>query len=140
MNSQEVRWHQRFENFSRALNELTEACKQDSFSNLERSGLIKTFEFTFELSWKTLKDLLYFEGFDYNSPRAVIRGAFEAKYISEADCETFLDALSKRNLLVHVYEERVAVEAMTTIIDVYLPLLQRLSEILKKRQEQPSAG
>ncbi|NDV28514.1 HI0074 family nucleotidyltransferase substrate-binding subunit [Desulfovibrio sp. JC010] len=135
MNRQEVRWQQRFENFSRALNELELGCAQESFSNLERSGLIKTFEFTFELAWKTLKDLLFFEGFDYNSPRSVIRGAFEAKYLSESECESFLQALTKRNLLVHVYEEKVALEAQQAIINEYLPLLKGLGRTLSARLE-----
>ncbi len=137
MNNQEVRWKQRFQNFSRALVELKSGCELKSYSNLERYGLIKTFEFTFELSWKTLKDLLFFEGFDYNSPRAVIRGAFETKYISERDCEMFLEALTKRNLLVYVYEEKIALEAQESIINEYLPLLLRISDTLSKKQENP---
>ena len=61
-NSDERRWQQRLDNFGTALGQLTDACKRERYDNLERAGLIKTFEFCFELSWKVLKDLLYYEG------------------------------------------------------------------------------
>ena len=49
-------------------------------STLERAGLIKTFEFCFELSWNVLKDLLHYEGHEVKVPRAAIRRAFEDRY------------------------------------------------------------
>ena len=63
-NSSEARWHQRFENFENAILQLENACKKDNYSNLELAGLVRTFMFTYELSWKVLKDLLYYQGSD----------------------------------------------------------------------------
>lgn len=51
----DIRWHQRFGNFWQALaclKEAVELSQQRSLSDLERQGLIKSFEFTHELSWK----------------------------------------------------------------------------------------
>ena len=64
----DVRWRQRFEHLERAFSRLSAACSQDSYSELELAGLIQMFEFTFELAWKTMKDLLTHEGFVVNSP------------------------------------------------------------------------
>lgn len=100
-NTDEIRWHQRLDNFGKAMAQLKAACNQEEYSDLERAGLVQMFEFSFELAWKVLKDLLFYEGFDAGTPRAVIRTAFTAGYLSEDDSEVFLDALDKRNLLSH---------------------------------------
>ncbi|MEH6449848.1 MAG: nucleotidyltransferase substrate binding protein [Oleispira sp.] len=66
---------------------------------------MQTFQFSFELTWKTLKELVEYEGYEAASPRNAIRTALEATHISAEDCETLLDALSKLNLLTHTYDE-----------------------------------
>ena len=58
-NRDAMRWQQRLQNFGRALIRLETACAQQEYSELERAGLAQMFEFTLELAWKTLKDLLY---------------------------------------------------------------------------------
>jgi len=133
-NSDEIRWQQRLENFGRAMSQLETACKKDEYSDLERAGLVQIFEFSFELAWKTLKDLLFTEGYDEKTPRSVIRRSFEVEYISEDDAETFLDALKKRNLLSHTYEEKVAQEAQKLIRETYFPVLLRVYNTLIGKQ------
>ena len=135
-NSDEIRWKQRLENFGNAISQLTSACDIDEYTELEQAGLIKTFEFCFELSWKVLKDLLYYEGHDVNGPRAIIRKSFESGYIDEFDCEILLDALEKRNLLSHVYRENAALEAVTLIKEQYYFVLQRMYETLTEKAKQ----
>ena len=132
-NTDPIRWRQRLENFAAALAQLNEACEQERYSNLERAGLIKTFEFCFELSWKVLKDLLFYEGYEVKSPRAVICKSFEVSYIAESDCETLLNALDQRNLLSHTYRKSVALEAEALVKDHYHPVLMRLHETLSAR-------
>ena len=101
---------------------------------MQRAGLIKTFEFCFELSWKVLKDLLFHEGHDVKPPRAVIRKSFEVGYIDEDDCEVLLDALGKRNLLSHTFRSDLAAEAETLIKECYYPVLLRLGRNLQARR------
>lgn len=133
-NSDQVRWQQRFDNFSKALSKLSSACQQDEYTELERAGLIQMFEFAFELAWKTLKDLLFYEGFDVGTPRETIRKSYVAGYLNEEDTETFLEALNKRNLLSHTYREEVAEEAVNLIKQHYHPLLKHLhSNLMDKR-------
>ena len=133
-NSDERRWQQRLDSFGTALAQLTDACDRKRYDNLELAGLIKTFEFCFELSWKVIKDLLFYDGHDVKTPRAVIRKSFEVDYIDESDCETLLDALDKRNLLSHAYLIDVAQQAETLIKEDYYPVLLRLHQKLDARR------
>ncbi len=132
-NSDEVRWRQRLEIFTTAIARLKEACDQERYSDLERAGLIKTFEFCFELSWKVLKDILFYEGYEEKVPRAAIRKSFEVDYIDESDCEILLEALDKRDVLSHAYRKDVALEAETMIKDLHHPVLMRLHAALSAR-------
>jgi nucleotidyltransferase substrate binding protein (TIGR01987 family) len=131
-NTDEIRWRQRLDNFLQAMGQLNEACMKRGYTKLERAGLIQTFEFTFELARKTLKALLFYQGFNVKSPRETIRQAFEAGLLSEDDTETLLDALNKRNLLTHTYQEKVADEAEHLIKEHYWPALQHLADHLTR--------
>lgn len=133
-NSNEQRWQQRLDKFGTALVQLSNACEQDQYSDLERAGLIKTFEFCFELSWNVLKDLLSYEGHDVKVPRAVFRKSFEVDYIDESECETLLEALDKRNLLSHVYLSNVALLVEVMIKERYHPVLLQLYRSLDARR------
>lgn len=133
-NSDEIRWQQRLENFGKALKQLEAGCAQTEYSDLERAGLVQVFSFTFELGWKTLKDLLYYEGFDTKSPRETIRQAFQAGYLDEASTETFLDALQQRNLLAHIYDKENSLKAEELIRNRYAPVLQSLYATLSGRR------
>jgi nucleotidyltransferase substrate binding protein (TIGR01987 family) len=135
-NSDEVRWRQRLENFRKALTQLDKACEKESYTDLERAGLVQMFQFTFELAWKTLKDLLFYEGYDIKTPREVIRKSFEVEYLDENDAEALLDGLGKRNLLSHTYEEQTAVEAVQLIKYSYTPTLRRVFATLKRKQAE----
>ena len=133
-NADERRWQQRLNTFGTALAQLTTACGREWYDDLELAGLIKTFEFSFELSWKVLKDLLFYDGHDVRAPRAVIRKSFEVDYVGESDCETLLDALDKRNLLSHACVLDVAQEAEKLIKERYHPALLRLYQTLDARR------
>ena len=87
-NADEQRWQQRLDNFGTALAQLTDACERERYDDLERAGLIKTFEFCFKLSWNVLKDLLYYEGYEVKVPRAAIRKSFEVDYIDSGSTST----------------------------------------------------
>ena len=57
-----VRWRQRFQNLDKAFGQLARGLAIENPSDIERQGVIQSFEFTFELSWKTLKDYLEAQG------------------------------------------------------------------------------
>jgi len=133
-NSDEIRWQQRLANFGKAMSQLDAATKVNEYSDLERAGVIKTFEFSFELAWKTLKDLLFYEGYDEKTPRDVLRRAFEAGYLEQDGAETALDVLDKRNLLTHAYDEKTAEEVVALIKNRYAPMLRGLLARLLDKQ------
>jgi len=133
-NADEIRWQQRFENFEKAFRLLEEVLEEkpiNKYSMLEQEGIIQRFEYTFELAWKTIKDKLLYEGYDEKSPRAVIRKAFAAGFISEDDTEVWLDSLDKRNLLSHTYDEKTAEVALEAIQTRYYPLIKQVYQNLK---------
>ena len=138
--SGEIRWKQRYENFSKAialLGEALEAKPIEEYSRLEQEGIVQRFEYTFELAWKTLKDKLLYEGYDEKTPRSVIRRAFDVGYVTEDEAEIWLDSLGKRNLLSHTYNESVAQQALQFIAERYYPLLKSLHRRLRD-EVQPS--
>ena len=61
----DIRWTQRFKNYKRALAQLKEAVRlfrERPLSLIEQQGLIQAFEYTHELSWKTLQDYFAYQG------------------------------------------------------------------------------
>lgn len=134
--SHEERWQQRLAMFGLALNRLNEASERQCYSNLERAGLVKTFEFCFELSWKVLKDLLTYEGFIEPGPRSTIRKSLELQILNQQDCELLLEALEKRNILSHVYQADIAEDTVLLIKDRYRPVFERLFQMLSTRSNQ----
>ncbi|RAJ94004.1 nucleotidyltransferase-like protein [Larkinella arboricola] len=56
--NQEIRWEQRFGSYKRVLAQLNKFIDKGELNELEEQGLIKAFEYTYELAWKTLQDFL----------------------------------------------------------------------------------
>ena len=127
----DVRWKLRLENLKKALARLEEACAQEEYSNLELAGLVQTYQFTFELCWKTLKDLLTLEGYEVNSPRETFKKAFEMSLIN--DVERWFNALESRNVLMHVYNEPTAKQAEHLIKTEFEPMLRQCVATLHER-------
>ncbi len=127
MTNRDIRWKQRFQNFHRAYSLLWEAFFQDpsTLSQLEKEGIIQRFEYTYELAWKVLKDRMEFDGLeiDYISPKMVIRQAFAAKYIDDA--EIWLKMTGDRNLMSHTYDFAKFEAVIESIRNEYLPLLEK---------------
>lgn len=126
MNDLDIRWQQRFLNFQRAFLLLREAMEKDyaQLSQLEKEGIIQRFEYTFELAWKVLKDKLEHDGIvlDKISPKAVIRQAFNAKYIVQP--EVWLKMIGDRNLMSHTYDFAKFEAIIQAIRERYLSLLE----------------
>ena len=77
------RWKERLKSYSKALFQLESALQQKQFSVLEKDGVIKRFEFTFELAWKTLQDKLYDQGYlSTKGPKQVIKQDFNNEIIT----------------------------------------------------------
>lgn len=102
MNTMDIRWKQRFQNFEKAFLRLKEAMEIEELNELERNGLIQRFEFTLDLSWKVMKDFLEDKGFAFKtSPKDTFRLAQQSNFITYA--QALIDGLTMRNELSHDY-------------------------------------
>lgn len=128
MQQEDVRWKQRFSNFKKAFGQLTEFTELPSLNKFEKQGLIQCFEYTFELAWKTMKDYLDIQGIEAKTPRATIQEAFRINLIK--DGHLWIDALEKRNLLSHTYDEALTEEAVKLIRYTYYPIIRELFAVL----------
>ncbi len=74
----------------------------DKPSEIERDGAIQRFEYSFELSWKTLKTVLEYLGVeDCKSPRKALQAGLIQGFIKMDDREIWLAMLEDRN---HTYQ------------------------------------
>jgi len=127
----DIRWKQRFDNLQRAYRRLCsmlELLQQDPESEVVRMAVIKAYEFTFELSWKTLKDYLAYNGIDARLPREVIKQAFATGLL--VDGELWIAMLEERNLMAHTDDDGRAKAAVEKIEQRYMSGLSQLQELL----------
>ncbi len=134
MMAEDMRWLQRFSNYQKAFGQLEEFIGLPVLNKFERQGLIQCFEYTFELAWKTIKDYLEVQGFTVNTPRVAIQTAFQIDLIK--DGHLWIDALEKRNLMAHTYDEQRANEAENLIRQEYFTMLKELRNRLIEVIEQ----
>jgi len=124
----DIRWHQRFSNYEKALTQLQDAValsEKRELSPLEKQGLIQAFEYTHELAWKVLKDFLQSRGnLDIYGSKDATREAFASGLIE--DGETWMSMIKSRNLTSHTYDEKTVEEIVNLILGGYVPAFSSL--------------
>jgi nucleotidyltransferase substrate binding protein (TIGR01987 family) len=104
-------------------------------SELEEQGLIKAFEYTFELAWTTLKDFLEYRGqSDIYGSRDAIRKAFQLNLIE--DGENWMDMLLSRNRTSHTYNRETAEQICQAVKNVYFSLFQQFETQMEKLKNE----
>lgn len=107
MDQQDIRWKQRLNNFSKALDQLTKFIDKGQLNKLEEQGLIKAFEYTYELAWNVMKDYFESQGeTGLTGSRDVFRMAYKRGIID--DGEIWMDMIKSRILTSHTYDEEIA--------------------------------
>jgi len=130
MKQQDIRWHQRFQNFERAFLILQEAIMQKELNELECNGLIQRFEFTIDMAWKVTKDFLEEKGFAFKpAPKDTFRQAQQAGYMDYA--QQLIDGLDIRNDLSHDYSGEKFEKSETELRHSIFPALNKLYQFLK---------
>jgi nucleotidyltransferase substrate binding protein (TIGR01987 family) len=124
---QTPRWVYRFDNFKRAFALLSEAIqmmRERKISALEQEGVIQRFEYTWELTWKVLKDYLEYTGIilETVTPAAVIKAAIAANIIKNGD--VWMSALDSRNKMSHTYDFKKFEKIVISIEKEYYPELE----------------
>ncbi|MHB1679692.1 MAG: HI0074 family nucleotidyltransferase substrate-binding subunit [bacterium] len=105
----------KFNDFSASLKKFKEAYEK-TIANIEnsdyfffRDSSIQRFEFTVEIFWKLLKNILQDnEGIFCNSPKSCVREFFALGHIKESNTKILLEMLDDRNLTSHTYHEEIA--------------------------------
>lgn len=130
--SLDIRWKQRFSNYQKALRQLDEFIAQPQLNKFEEQGLIKAFEYTYELAWNTLKDYLEYQGeTDIAGSRDAFRKSYAVGLITNG--EVWMDMLQSRNRTSHSYNEEIAADIAAAIKNEFYPLFVLLKEELAKR-------
>lgn len=124
------RFTERLEDFKKALLKLEEALKEEE-SEIVIDGVLHRFEFTFELAWKTMKDVLEYQGIitKLGSPREIIQIAFKQNLID--DGEVWIEIMLSRNSLAHIYDELTSRRIYNDIKEKYVKQFNNLREKLE---------
>lgn len=131
----DIRWEQRFSNYNKALQKLTEARayileklekeKLDQINDTEeildeiiKEGLIQRFEYTFELAWNVMKDYAFYQGnSEISGSRDAIRFANSAQLINQA--HIWMDMIRSRIKTSQSHNEETADEIFHLIMHAF---------------------
>ena len=91
--TEDIRWQQRFSNFQLALSQLETFFEPPELNGREEQGLIKAFEYTFELAWNSLRDLLSSRAMGSYKPGFDINLCFEGKNLNHNNRLLILSAV-----------------------------------------------
>jgi nucleotidyltransferase substrate binding protein (TIGR01987 family) len=123
----DIRWKQRFYNYQKALAQLTKFIEKGELSELEEQGIIKAFEYTYELAWKVIKDYYEEQGeVSIQGSRDALRLAFQRGLITDGD--NWMNMIKSRIASVHTYNLEVARQINQDIHDIYFQLFIELKE------------
>ncbi len=141
--TQDIRWLQRYSNYHRACGRVLEVVESgkapEDLSELEREGLVQRFEYTFELAWKVMQDLLKYKGYKFmQGPNGTLRQAVEDGLIASHDA--WRRMAIARVATSHTYNEAELMEVVRDIYTTYAPLLKELDDILGKEWTINAAG
>ena len=125
----------KFENFKKSLDVLLSADKTTAQSNeIYRTGVIGQYNLTFELAWKAIQSVMRIHSVDENetgSPREVIKQAYKIGFIDNA--EQWQMMLKKRNVSIHIYNEKEINEMIDLIFDQFMETLIQLRDKLEQK-------
>lgn len=131
------RWEERITDLSNALERLNEAIEDSKTYKLEtlKDSVIQRFEFSFELSWKALKNYLNDQGvLEATTPKQTVKEAFAKGIIENA--EIWMDMINDRNLTSHTYNQTDANVIYENIVSIYYAeMLKNLEKLQTKEIE-----
>ena len=124
----------KYENFCRAYKNLKDSISiQPPYDTVTLTGLVGLFEIAFEQSWKMIKEILEYHGYEQSStgsPRIIIKTAYSAGMIN--DEQVWLKALSARNNVSHSYNEEIALAIVYETREFYTDMFENLKQAVEK--------
>ncbi|MCQ2311670.1 MAG: nucleotidyltransferase substrate binding protein [Paludibacteraceae bacterium] len=134
-NNKYPRWEQRYESYKKALGRLTtivNESKKRPLNEFEQDSMIQRFEFTHELAWKLMKAYAEYQGeLGITGSRDAIRWACN-NHIAE-NGQVWLEMLRSRNETSHDYDEQLASETITKIVNSYYSVLSAFELAMAKK-------
>ncbi|MCD6287499.1 MAG: nucleotidyltransferase substrate binding protein [Candidatus Hydrogenedentes bacterium] len=135
MSAEDTRWIQRLTHFSKAFCQLTKFIEKGELNDLEKQGLIQSFEYTYELAWNLIKDYFEVQGdTNIHGSRDAFRLAFKRGLLE--DGKTWMEMVESRTLTVHTYNEDIANKIADDIVNRYFPEFEKLKNIMNALKEK----
>lgn len=103
----------------------------------DRSGIIQAFEFTFELTWKVLQEIVAQEGQPERGTSSVFTAGIRLEIIAPEEDATIRALIKDRNWAVHTYDEYWIVGLTERILRDHVATLESLAARLIERATQP---
>ncbi|CAI3664803.1 HI0074 family nucleotidyltransferase substrate-binding subunit [Clostridium neonatale] len=123
----------KYMNLKKAYDRLLEVSKlYDGKDDIIRDSLIQRFEFTYELTHKTLREFMKYLGvtLENSFPRSIYRKAYVNNLISND--KVWISLLEDRNSTLHIYSEDLADEIANRIVNEYVDAIGELVNNLEK--------
>ncbi|MEG0297264.1 MAG: HI0074 family nucleotidyltransferase substrate-binding subunit [Clostridium sp.] len=123
----------KYMNLKKAYNRLVEVSKlYDGKDEIIRDSLIQRFEFTYELTHKTLREFMKYLGvtLENSFPRTIYKKAYVNNLIS--DDKVWINLLEDRNATSNIYNEALSDEIAERIVNNYVDAIGELVSNLEK--------
>ena len=123
----------KYMNLKKAYDRLLEVSKlYDGKDDIIRDSLIQRFEFTYELTHKTLRKFMKYLGvtLENSFPRSIYKKAYVNNLISND--KVWISLLEDRNSTLHIYSEDLADEIANRIVNEYVDAIGELVNNLEK--------
>ena len=132
MENNDIRWKQRYRNFSKALSQLKKFIdKGKDLNELEKQGMIQAFEYNFELASILIKDYLEYQGLsNIIGSRDAFRLAYNRGLIDRG--EEWMKMIESRIKTSHTYNEDTAEEIAGDVLNNYFPLFTALHNTMEE--------
>ncbi|MDR1786044.1 MAG: nucleotidyltransferase substrate binding protein [Spirochaetaceae bacterium] len=138
----DIRWLQRFDNYTKALKRLDDVVAlagERALSDIEEQGMVKAFEFTFELAWNVMKDFLSMKGITgIIGSKDSVRHAFNQGLI--ADGQIWMGMIDSRNEAAHTYDEATKDRVVAAITGRYWGELNAFAETMQNYAAEQKNG
>ena len=120
------------ETFEKSLSKLRDYLKYPKDDEVARSAQVKAFELAAESFWKMMKVFLLTEkGLEVRSPKDVMRECHNTDIFSEEEKIIGIHIIEGRNLLAHIYEEKLA-EEVSEKIPEYAKFMEKILERIQE--------
>lgn len=123
----------KYMNLKKAYDRLLEVSKlYDGNDDIIRDSLIQRFEFTYELTHKTLREFMKYLGvtLENSFPRTIYKKAYVNNLVSND--KVWISLLEDRNSTSHIYSENLANEIANRIVNEYVNAIGELVDNLEK--------